>query len=129
MQILQTVVVKQILTERSKAELMQNYESKKHNLVKECDQLRFEGRKLAKNKKYNPTKVQSSYEKEIMKREEKIKILEFQLEQIHILPIGSELKEKEVHAIVEINVGDKWEGLHSKTIIIKDGIVHEIRQG
>ncbi len=129
MQLLQTVVVKQILTEHSKAELMQNYESRKHNLLKECDQLRFEARKLAKNKKYNPTKVQSHYEKEIVKREEKIKILDFQLEQIHILPIGSEVKEREVQAVVDINIGDKWEDLISKTIIIKDGIVDEIRQG
>ncbi|MBE4908752.1 YlqD family protein [Bacillus luteolus] len=129
MQLLQTVVVKQILTEHSKTELMQNYESRKDNLLKECDQLRFEGRKLAKNKKYNPTKVQSHYEKEIVKREEKIKILEFQLEQLHILPIGSELKEREVQAIVDIKIGDKWEDLNSNTIIIKDGIVDEIRQG
>jgi hypothetical protein len=127
MQLLQTVVVKQILTDHSKAELMQTYESRKHNLLKECDQLRFEGRKLAKNKKYNPTKIQSYYDKEILKREEKIKLLDFQLEQIHILPIGSELKESEVQAIIDINVGDRWEDISSKTIIIKDGIVEEIR--
>ena len=34
-------------------------------------------------------------------RKEKIKLLEFQIEQLHILPLGSEIKEKEVQALVE----------------------------
>ncbi|HZH63097.1 MAG TPA: YlqD family protein, partial [Metabacillus sp.] len=66
--------------------------------------------------------------KEIEKRREKIKLVEFQLEQVHTLPIGSEIKEKEVDAIVDISVGDNWDELmKEKTIVIKDGIVDQIR--
>ena len=34
---------------------------------------------------------------------EKIKLIEFQLEQLHMLPLGSELKEQEIQAIVSVN--------------------------
>jgi hypothetical protein len=45
-----------------------------------------------------------------------------------MLPLGSELKDKEVEAIVDINVGDKWdEHINESTIIVKDGIIAEIR--
>ena len=58
-----------------------------------------------------------------------IKLLDFQIEQLHILPLGSEIKETELQGIVEINEGDHWdEFLSGKTIIVKDGIVAEIRE-
>ena len=62
------------------------------------------------------------------KRQEKEKLLEFQIEQLHMLPLGSELKEKEVQALVDVQVGDIWdEGFGDSTIIIRDGIIDEIR--
>lgn len=61
-------------------------------------------------------------------RLEKIKLLDFQLEQLHILPLGSELKEREVQALIDVQVGDKWENVISqRAIIIEDGIIKEIR--
>lgn len=54
--------------------------------------------------------------------------MDFQIEQLHMLPLGSELKEKEVQAIIEVKKGTPWEDIEKgKTIIIKDGIVDEIR--
>ena len=47
--------------------------------------------------------LKTHFEKEIQKREEKQKLLEFQIEQLHMLPLGSELKEKEVQALKEKN--------------------------
>jgi hypothetical protein len=71
---------------------------------------------------------QKRFDKEIDSRVEKIKLLDFKIEQLHMLPLGSELKEKECQAIVEVNVGDVWEDIQTeKTIIIKDGIIDEIR--
>jgi hypothetical protein len=59
---------------------------------------------------------------------EKEKLIEFQVEQLHMLPLGSELKEKEVQALVEIKIGDIWDGrIGQPTIIIKDGIIEDIR--
>ena len=128
MKIIQSVVVKQVLTENSKSELLNKYHSNKLQLQKECDQLRFEMKKQEKSKKFNAANLKKQFEKEIQTRKEKIKLLDFQIEQLHILPLGSELKEKEVNAIIDIEIGDRWEDIQSgKTIIIKDGIVDEIR--
>ncbi|MEH7122881.1 YlqD family protein [Bacillus sp. JJ1532] len=128
MKIIQSVVVKQVLTENSKSELLNKYHSNKLQLQKECDQLRFEMKKQEKSKKFNAANLKKQFEKEIQTRKEKIKLLDFQIEQLHILPLGSELKEKEVNAIIDIEIGDRWEDIQSgKTIIIKDGIVQDIR--
>ena len=109
--------------------LFDKYHSRKLQLQKECDQLRFELKKLEKTKKYQPSNLLKHFEKEVENRQEKVKLTDFQLEQLHILPIGSEIKEREVQALIELNEGDRWEEfLTSKTIIIKDGIVAEIRE-
>jgi hypothetical protein len=127
-QIIQTVVVKQILTEESKQKLLENYFAAKLRMQKEYQQLQFELKKLEKNKKYNPSLVSKHFDKELQKRIEKEKQLEFQIEQLHMLPIGSELKEKELQALIEVKVGDIWdEKTTPKTILIKDGIIEEIR--
>ncbi len=100
---------------------------RKQILQKECDQLRFELKKLEKLKKHPSRTLHQHFEKEIDHRTEKIKVIEFQLDQINILPIGSELKEKELETLVEVKVGDKWEDKQTKTIVIQDGVVLEIR--
>ncbi|MDP4083012.1 MAG: YlqD family protein [Bacillota bacterium] len=128
MRILQNVVVKQVLTENSKENLLNQYFAKKMQYLKECDQLQFELKKLEKTKKFEVNGLKKHFEKEMHMRKEKVKLFEFQIEQLHMLPIGSELKEKEVQAIVEINVGDKWDdSITGATIIVKDGIISEIR--
>lgn len=127
MQLIQTVVVKQILTENSKQELLIQFQDRKLQFQKECDQLQFELKRLERSKTYSQSALIKHFEKEIGMRREKIKLLEFQIEQLHILPIGSELKEKEVQALVEVQVGDTWSASEQHTIIIKDGIIEEIR--
>ncbi len=128
MKILQNVIVKQILTEKSKLELLDQFNSKKAVLKKECDQLRFELKKLEKTKKFQPVSLKTHFEKEIDVRKEKIKLLDFQIQQLDILPYGSELKEREVQAIVDVEIGQKWEEIvQTKTIIVKDGIVDEFK--
>jgi YlqD protein len=127
MQLIQTVVVKQILTENSKQELLIQFQDRKLQFQKECDQLQFELKRLERSKTYSQSALIKHFEKEIEMRREKIKLLEFQIEQLHILPIGSELKEKEVQALVEVQVGDTWSASEQHTIVIKDGIIEEIR--
>ena len=124
MKILHQVAVKQILTETSKQALIEQFSNKKKLLEQECDQLYFEYKKVEKSSK----QLATQFLKEIDKRREKVKLVEFQLQQVQILPIGSELKERDVEAIVEVNVGDDWNTLmNESTIVIKDGIVDQIR--
>ncbi|NRD78852.1 YlqD family protein [Bacillus sp. BRMEA1] len=129
MQILQTVVVKQILTEKSKKKLFDTYYSRKLQLQKECDQLHFELKRLENTKNFSQASLKTQFEKEISSRRDKVKILDFQMEQLQILPIGSELKEDEVQALVDIKIGDTWNDVKTQpVIIVKDGIIEEIRR-
>lgn len=125
MKILKNITIKQVLTEKSKEKLRTAFLDEKQQLHKECEQFRFEIKKYEKHirREYN---YSEKMEKEIKVRQEKLKMIDFQLEQLDILPIGSELKESEVQALINVTVGDKWDGLN-KTIVIKDGFVHEIR--
>ncbi|WP_338452027.1 YlqD family protein [Niallia oryzisoli] len=128
MKLVQSVVVKQVLTEKSKGELQKKYHTSLEQLQKECDQLRFELKKLEKSKKFQQHSLKVQFDKEIQSRLEKAKLIEFQLEQLHMLPIGSEIKESEVQALVEVNEGDRWSELvQRRTIVVKDDIVIEIR--
>jgi len=128
MRILQTISVKQVLTDTSKNQLLDKYIKQQNRLQKEIDQLKFEMKKLEKTKKSHPLTLRSHFEKEINSRSEKIKLLDFKLEQLNILPVGSELKEREVQALVDVEVGSDWEEItKTKTIVITDGKVTEIR--
>ena len=129
MKILQTIIVKQILTEASRQKLLDRYKGEKHQLEKECIQLQFEQKKMEKAGSFPYGQIKKHFEKEQLARKERIGVLEFQISQLHMLPLGSELKESEVQAIVEIKPGDSWDGgLHQEEIIIRDGVIEEIRK-
>jgi predicted transcriptional regulator len=127
MKILQSVVVKQVLTENSKKELLNNFESNLYRLRKECEQLQFEQKKLEKNSKLLMKDIRSQFENELKKRNEKMNMISFQIDQLNHLELGSEIKEKEVQAIIDVQVGDCWNKINQAEIVIKDGIVQEIR--
>jgi len=130
MKIIQRVQVFQVLTENSKNALKEQFLSRKRQLEKECGQLQFEMKKMEKTKKFAVSEVRFYFEREIKSREEKIKWLEYQLEQLEQLPIGSEIKDGELEAVSEIGVGDSWDKIvNGKSIVIKDGIIVEIREG
>ncbi len=61
MKILQTVVVKQVLTENSKNQLLEKYKSKRLQLQKESEQLQFELKKLEKTRNFQPASLRSSF--------------------------------------------------------------------
>ncbi|RLQ95766.1 YlqD family protein [Falsibacillus albus] len=128
MKIIQKVTVKQVLTENSKQKLLGDYEKRKFQLGKECDQLRFELKKLEKTKKYASNNLKGHFEKEIESRQEKIKLVDFQIDQLHILPLGSELKDQEIQSVIDVQIGDNWDDISAgKTLIIEDGVIKDIR--
>jgi hypothetical protein len=128
MRLLQKVIVKQVLTEKSKEDLAIRFEQQKEQLQKEIEQLRFQMKKIEKTKKWSSSLLEARFEKEQESRVEKIRILDFQLDQLALLPAGSELLEKEMEGVVEVGVGDRWEDVsQAKTILIKDGIIVNIR--
>ncbi|WP_074598241.1 YlqD family protein [Sediminibacillus halophilus] len=127
MKIIRKIPVKQVITERSKESLVEQFNQNKQQLEQECQQLQFEQRKLQNKKGVSKHEVAKRFQQEIKKRKDKIKWIEFQLEQLDILPIGSEITEEEVETLVEVEEGFNWNDISdNKAIIVKDGIVIQI---
>ncbi|MEQ2464181.1 YlqD family protein [Niallia hominis] len=125
MKILQSVTVKQVLTEKTRKSISERYRQEIEQLEKEVQQLHFEERKQLKNHP-SGSEIKRFFRKEVTNKLEKQKTIEFQLNQLHILPLGTEIKEQEVMAVVDVQVGQAWENTN-KSIIVKDGIVVDIR--
>lgn len=134
MKIKRPVQVKVILTETSKNDLSLEYQERLSQLNLELEQLRFQSKKMIHDaSKKSPDLQRLTLEKlrqEEKRKNEQIENLQFQIEQIDLLPIGTEILHSTIESEVEIKVGDVWEDLmKSSEIIIRDGIVHEIREG
>ncbi|HWO77931.1 MAG TPA: YlqD family protein [Bacillus sp. (in: firmicutes)] len=128
MKIIRKISVKQVLTEESKKNISHKLQMEGAQLKKECEQLLFELKKAERSAKSQTNALRTSFQKEIERREAKLKTIEFQLEQLEIVPLGTEIKESEVEAVLEINEGDHWDEV-VKEIIVENGIVKEIRKG
>lgn len=129
MQIMKVIQVKQILTVSSKAKLQEKFSKEQQQIEIECQQLHFEQKKMKKMHQHATHQVSEHFHQEIKKREEKLQLIQFKLDQLDQLPIGSEIIEGEVHSIQTIEVGDNWSDiLQDQSIIIKDDIVVKIEQ-
>ncbi|WP_181833285.1 YlqD family protein [Bacillus taeanensis] len=128
MKIIKAVLVKRVLTEKSKETMLTSFESERNKLNLACKQLEFEKRKVLKRQPNQYDVVINRFEEELNSRRKRIEQLEFEIEQLQILPLGTELQAKKIQAIEEVEIGDDWERLTAPSeIIIKDGIVVEIR--
>lgn len=131
--IFRTVQVKLIITEASRAVLIDQYSQKLRIQRKEWEQWQFQSKKLlteAKKKSADTyAMAQEKIAQEERRRKEKIDSLSFTLQQIESLPEGSEIAYQTVQSPVSIQEGDVWDEIMTGTeIMIKDGLVHEIRQ-
>ncbi|WP_085508231.1 YlqD family protein [Thalassobacillus devorans] len=128
MKIIKKIPVKQVLTADSKKQLSQDFQSRYQRYDRECQQLRFEQRKLEKRSDISPSEIEKRFTQEIKLRKEKMNWVEYKLQQLEILPEGSELFIEEVEAIVEVTEGARWDEIYEhQTIVIKDGIVIQAR--
>lgn len=127
MKIIKKILIKQIITEKSKEKIRDRFHEEKMRLEQECQQLLFEKRKLQNKPGVSKHEVNQRFQREISRREESIELIKFKKEQLEHLDIGSEIVEGEVEALVEVSVGDDWGKLmKSQTIVIKDNIVIRI---
>lgn len=102
MEIIQKVVVKQILTKASKQELIEYYTEQKRQIEQECDQLHFEQKKMERKSKFQPDQVADYFVHELEIRREKKKLIQFQMEQLEVLELGSEIREREMETIIDV---------------------------
>src|SRR5690625_7737322 len=101
MKIIKKVLIKQIITEQSKEKLYTNFMKSKMRLEQECQQLLFEQRKLQNKTGVSKQEIAKRFQPEIKQRKEKMKIIDFKLEQLDTQEISSEIIEKEIEAHVE----------------------------
>lgn len=128
MQILQTVSVVQVLTETLKNERMTAYDRQLRQLERETAQLLFE-KKKAERGGAKKAEAAARFQLEIDQRHEKIDMVQFQMSQLEKLPYGTELKERDVQSVVNVTVGSRFTRQSGGTIVVKDGVVVEIRTG
>ncbi|WP_164669026.1 YlqD family protein [Virgibacillus doumboii] len=129
MQIIKKVLIKQIVTEKSKTKLHNNFHNHKMRLEQECQQLLFEQRKVTNKSGISKQELTQRFQQEIKNRKEKIKLIDFKIEQLEMLEIGSEITEKEVEALVEVKEGMHWNEVMEETaIVIKDDIVIRVEE-
>ncbi|WP_145542841.1 YlqD family protein [Virgibacillus sp. SK37] len=127
MKIIKKVLVKQIVTEKSRKKLLNQFNKQKMRLEQECQQLLFEKKKLQNKPGVSKQDVTRRFQNEITKRREKLDLIDFKIEQMEMLELGVEIVEDEVEALVEVTKGMNWEEIMSEqSIVIKDGIIVRI---
>lgn len=127
MQIIKRVLIKQVITEKSKRVLKEKFEQDKIQLERECQQLLFEQRKLTNKLGASKTEITERFQQEIKHRKDKIMVIDFKIEQLEVLEIGSEIIEKEVDGLVDVKVGMCWDEIvGNKSIVIEDNVVIRI---
>ncbi|WP_163579811.1 YlqD family protein [Gracilibacillus saliphilus] len=127
MKIIKKVAVKKIVTDQSKEQLREEYQFKIFQLEQECEQLKFEQKKLEQRSANKKADIAAKFKKELSNRKDHINWYKYKLEQLDILPIGSEINDGEVEAVIDIEEGMNWDDLtEQKSIIIKDGMIKKI---
>ncbi|MBN8234429.1 YlqD family protein [Halobacillus kuroshimensis] len=128
MQIIRKVPVKQVLTDSSRAQLKERFNQRERQLDEECRQLAFEQKKLERKPGVSKQEVERRFSREIGRRKDQLRWVEYQRKQLDILPDGSELETDEVDTLVTIEEGDVWQDIvQDRQIIIKDGKVIRAR--
>ncbi|KPV45424.1 hypothetical protein AN477_03260 [Alicyclobacillus ferrooxydans] len=134
MSIRQPVTVKFILTEQTKQQILAEQRRQIEQLTAELDQVELQGKQALEQAmaQGGPAaqevrqQVEQARNQRLEQREQVIQ----QIQQIQQLELGTELQNMTVETMVDVNVGDDWSKvLMGAEIIIKDGIVHEIRRG
>ncbi|TDQ42401.1 YlqD family protein [Aureibacillus halotolerans] len=123
MRIIQTAVVKKVLTKSEKQSLAQSFKKKYDQALSELEQLKFLLKRAEHQKKAEKI---LRIRKEIEAKEEQLQQLRFQEEQLTLLPEGTELKVSEVQYEEDLHVGMEWNE-KSREIIVENGVVKEIR--
>lgn len=125
------IQVKTIVTEGFKESLLRELQENIKKIEAELSFLEQKGKKTITELtiKASPQvqAVREQLEWEKRKREETKINLTQQLKQVSELQIGVEVLQGEVDGPIEIEVGTKWNDVFQQEIVLKDGIVVEIR--
>lgn len=133
MEIRQPVAVKVILTEATKQQIIQEQRRQIEQVLNEIEQIDVQGKEAIEQamtqsgELAQQVRMQVENEKNI--REQRREELFQQMQQVQQLELGTELQNMTVETVVHVNPGDDWNRiLQGSEIIVRDGIVVEIRQ-
>ncbi|MDQ0191535.1 YlqD family protein [Alicyclobacillus cycloheptanicus] len=134
MLIRQPVAVKFILTESTKQQILSEHRRQIERLTAELEQLEAQGAQAVEQAMAQggdvAQQVRQRFEQEKAARVQQRDQLIQQIQQIQQMELGTEIQNMNVETNVEVRVGDDWgKILRGAEIIIKDGVVHEIRRG
>src|SRR5699024_4769481 len=119
--------IKQVVTEKSKAKMHDNFNRHKRQLEQECQQLRFEQRKLQNKPGVAKQDVARRFQQEINQRKEKIELIDFKIEQLELLENSSKNVEREVDVIDYVRNGQRlYELIKETSIVVNYGVVIRI---
>ncbi|WP_245628875.1 YlqD family protein [Alicyclobacillus shizuokensis] len=129
----QPVAVKIVMTETTKQQIIAEYRRQIEQLTMELDQIEQQGRQAIEQAMAQggevAQRVREQVEEERNKRVQQREELIQQIQQVQQMPLGTEVQNMTVETTVDVHVGDDWsEILRGAEIIVKDGIVQEIRQ-
>lgn len=127
MKIIVTYEVKQVLTEESRASYLDKWQKEYESLQQEREHLQFEMKRLQKKRPSDHKWIADQFDKEVRSRSERMSFLDFKMDQLDQLTLGSEIHDGEIQSVQELQIGDKWHRREQKgKIVIKDGIVESI---
>lgn len=134
MLIRQPVAVKVILTEETKQQILNEQRQQVEGLMAELDQIDQQGKQALEQAMAQggqaAQQIRQQIDEERNKRLEQREQLIQQIQQIQQLDLGTELQNMTVETTIEVKVGDDWSKvLLGSEIVVKDGVVHEIRRG
>lgn len=129
----QPVAVKFILTEETKQNWLAELRRLINATIAELEELEFRGKQWVRDaEKQGEGAVEAANQRIEMERAQRVERREqliAQLSQIQQLDLDSEVPNGTVETTVDVKVGDPWDKvLQGSEIIVKDGVIVEIRQ-
>lgn len=133
MDIRQPVAVKLILTEATKQQIIEEQRRQIEQVMNELEQLETQGKEALQQAMQQggefAQQIRLQIENEKNQREARREELFQQMQQIQQMELGTEIQNMTVETVVTVKPGDDWTAvLQGAEIIVRDGVVQEIRQ-
>ncbi|NLU42391.1 MAG: 16S rRNA processing protein RimM [Firmicutes bacterium] len=127
-----TIIVKTIVTEKFKEEMLDTIKASLNRIELELQQMEFQGKRtlsgLEKQNVKQAVSLRQQLEAEREKRFEAKKRLQNQQQEVSEWQIGDEVIQGTLEGYVDLQIGDSIRSILGSEIVVKDGVVVEIRE-
>lgn len=126
------IIVKTIVTEKFKEEMLDTIKASLNRIELELQQMEFQGKRtlsgLEKQNVKQAVSLRQQLEAEREKRFEAKKRLQNQQQEVSEWQIGDEVIQGTLEGYVDLQIGDSIRSILGSEIVVKDGVVVEIRE-